>query len=274
MVATTDLLLEGRHFRRDWSGPADVGHKAAAQNLADIAAVGARPTALLVGLVVPPKLPVAWAEGLVDGLRAESEAVGASVIGGDVVRGDVITVAVTALGELEGDAPVRRSGARPGDVVAVAGRLGHAAAGLELLRRAAPRRRGPAEHLVAAHRRPAPPYAAGPAAARLGATAMIDVSDGLVADLGHVAAASGVRIELDGAAVPVAGAVRDAAKALGADPMVWVLSGGEDHALAATFPSDLALPGQWCVIGRVVPGAGVLVDGREYDLGGWDHFRG
>ncbi|MQA84218.1 MAG: thiamine-phosphate kinase [Streptosporangiales bacterium] len=271
VVATIDVLVEGRHFRREWSTPYDVGRKSAAQSLADVAAMGAHPTALLVGFAAPTDLPVAWADGFVDGLRDECGTVGASVIGGDVVRADAITLAITALGEPSEAGAVTRGGARSGDVVAVAGTLGRAAAGLELLRHSV---RSAAEELVSAHRRPEPPYASGPAAARLGATAMIDVSDGLVADLGHVATASGVRIEVDAAALPLPDAVRDAADTLEVDPLSWVLTGGEDHALAATFPADVALPAEWTVIGRVVSGAGVVVDGRAYDLGGWEHFRG
>src|SRR5262247_478198 len=188
VVATMDLLVEARHFRRDWSGPADIGGKAAARNLADVAAMGAAPVALLVGLATPGDLPVAWAQDLAAGIAAECARTGATVVGGDVSSADTIMLAVTALGDLAGREPVTRAGARPGDVLAIAGVLGDSAAGLALLE---------AEHtepaaLIAAHRRPRPPYAAGPEAARLGATSMIDVSDGLLADLGHIAAASGV----------------------------------------------------------------------------------
>lgn len=260
VVATTDLLLEGRHFRRDWSPPYDIGRKAAAQNLADVVAMGARPTALLVGLGVTPETAVAWIDALCDGLRDECAEVGAAVAGGDVVRGESVVLAPTALGVLEGPA-VTRSGARPGDIVAVAGRLGHAAAGLRLLTRGLSEPAG----LIEAHRRPRPPYHAALAAPGLGATAMLDVSDGLVQDLGHVAAASGVRIEIDGAAVP-APPVPDGRR--------LALTGGEDHAFAATFPPDTVLPDEWRTIGRVVAGGpDVVVDGRPYGAGGWDHFR-
>jgi thiamine-monophosphate kinase len=186
VAASVDLLVDGRHFRRDWSTPYDIGRKAAAQNLADIAAMGAVPTALLVGLAAPADLAAFWAERFADGLREECELVGAGVVGGDVVRSEVLLIAVTALGDLQGRAPVTRAGARVGDVVAVAGRLGWSGAGLAALRRGF---RSP-KVVVDAHRRPEPPYAAGPLAAVAGATAMIDTSDGLVADLGHVATAS------------------------------------------------------------------------------------
>src|SRR3954469_2751585 len=211
VVVSTDVLVEGRHFRRDWSSARDVGHRAAAANLADIAAMGAMPTALLVALCAPPKLEVAWAEELADGLGAEAALVGAGVVGGDMSSSPTLTIAVTALGDLGGLPPVVRSGARPGDVVAVCGRLGHAAAGYTVLSRGF---RTP-KLLVEAFRRPEVPYLEGPRAAMLGATAMIDISDGLVADLGRVATASGVAIALTREAFTVPGPMRDAATALG-----------------------------------------------------------
>ncbi|MGC4787849.1 thiamine-phosphate kinase [Micromonospora sp. DT178] len=270
VVASTDVLVEGRHFRRDWSGARDVGHRAAAANLADIAAMGAQPTALLVALCMPPELAPGWAEELADGLAAEAAKVGASVVGGDMSASPTLTIAVTALGDLGGRPPVTRSGARPGDVLALAGRTGYAAAGLTVLSRGfrTPRL------LVEAYRRPEVPYPAGPHAARLGATAMIDVSDGLLADLGHVAKASGVAVDVCRDAFEVPPQMRDAAQALGVDPYSWLLAGGDDHALAATFPSAVALPADWRPIGRVTEGSGVTVDGRPYDgPAGWDHFR-
>jgi thiamine-monophosphate kinase len=369
VVATTDLLVEARHFRRDWSGPADIGGKAAARNLADVAAMGATPVALLVGLATPADLPVAWAQDLVSGIIAECARTGATVVGGDVSSADTIMLAVTALGDLAGREPVTRAGARPGDLVAVAGVLGHSAAGLALLRA------GLAEPaaLVTAYRWPRPPYHAGPEAAALGATSMIDISDGLVADTGHVAEASGVLIDIDTARLAPGGDLLAAAARLDASgpagptdpagpadsaaagepararegtgvgeparpgglakpgessgagdssrqgesssgaretgpeesagteepvgtgglpgagasagpgdsaepeglsrPLVWMLTGGEDHALVATFPPGTVLPAHWTVIGQVRQGRGVWVDGQVF-LGrpGWDHF--
>ena len=272
VLASTDLLIEGRHIRRAGSTARDVGVKAAAQNLADIAAMGGLPTALLVGLAAPPDLPVAWAEDLAAGLAQECGRAGTSVAGGDISAAPLVMLAVTALGNLAGEAPVTRSGARPGDVVAVAGVLGHSAAGLALLQAG---RAEPAA-LLAAHRRPQPDYAAGPEAARLGATAMIDVSDGLVQDLGHVADSSGVRIDLESGRLPQGGALRAAADALGKrDPLDWILTGGEDHGLAATFPPGTPLPVRWVIVGRVRAGRGVRVDSRRSEgLSGWDHFLG
>jgi thiamine-monophosphate kinase len=337
VVATTDFLLEGRHFRRDWSSATDVGHKAAARSLADLAAMGAVPSALLVALAGPADLPVSWARDLAAGLAAEClrvEGPGASVIGGDTARADVVLLAVTGLGDLEGRAPVLRSGATPGDVVAVAGPLGHAAAGLALLSAGIPDHR-----LVSAQLRPAPPYDAGPEAAELGASAMIDVSDGLLADLGHIAAASGVLIDLRSAALAPAtapllavpaelryasstrtGRIPATRKTTSPEPgrpqpgslqpgrpergrpepgrpqpgrpepgapeldarqrgvLPWVLTGGEDHSFAATFPPGARLPSRWTVIGTVrpapeQPGPGVVVDGQPWlQSAGWDHF--
>jgi thiamine-monophosphate kinase len=313
VVATTDLLVEGRHFRRDWSGPFDIGCKAAAQNLADVAAMGASPTALLVGFATPGDLAVAWAEDLARGIAEECGRAGAHVAGGDVSSADSIMIAITALGDLGGREPVTRGGAHPGDRLAVAGRLGRSAAGLALLEagragsglagaegrefgRAEFGRAGaghaegghaegghaegddPAEPgglagLLASHRRPRPPYPCGAEAADLGATTMIDVSDGLLADLSHVADASGVLIDVETARLPVDPALPVAAKALGADWLRWVLTGGEDHALAATFPPGTGLPGHWTVIGTVRAGRGVTVDSRPAEgRGGWDHF--
>jgi thiamine-monophosphate kinase len=287
VVATTDFLLEGRHFRRDWSSGRDVGHKAAARSLADLAAMGAEPSALLVALAAPPDLPVDWLKDLAAGLAAECARCGASVIGGDTARADSVLLAVTGLGDLAGRAPVLRSGAAPGDVVAVAGPLGHAAAGLALLSAGLRDQPGDAP-LVAAHLRPAPPYDAGPEAAALGATAMIDVSDGLLADLAHVADASGVLIELASARLRPGDRLLAAASAVSgeapfaeapfaeapfAEALRWVLTGGEDHSLAATFPPGVKLPARWTVIGAVRPGQGVLVDGHPFTgPPGWDHF--
>jgi thiamine-monophosphate kinase len=270
VVVTTDLLVENRHFRRDWSSADDIGHKAAAQNLADVAAMGAVPTGLVVGLGAPADLPTAWALGFADGLREECEPLGASVVGGDVVRSDVVVVAMTALGDLQGRAPVTRAGARPGDVVAVCGRLGWAEAGFRVLSRGF---RSP-RVLVEAHRRPAVPYRAGPQAAELGATAMCDVSDGLLADLGHVAHASGVAVDIGSGAFDVPAPIRDAAAAIGAKPLDWILTGGDDNALAATFPAGVPLPEPWRVVGRVSAGEGVTVDGEPYEGDpGHAHFR-
>ena len=280
VVVTTDLVVEGRHFRREWSPAYDVGRRAAARSLADVAAMGAHPTAIVVGLAAPPDLPLEWADGLADGLRDECALVGAAVVGGDVSADDHVTLAVTALGDLRGRPPVRRAGAAPGDVVVVAGRLGYAAAGLALLHAGRT-----ADPLAGAHRRPDVAYAAAGRLADAGATAMVDVSDGLVADLGHVAAASGVGIELATDDLPLPAELVEAGLALGADPLAWVATGGDDHAFAATMPGDAALravtlladlpePVPFAQVGRVVAGAGVtFVDAPPPGVGGHEHFR-
>jgi thiamine-monophosphate kinase len=293
VVAAVDMVLEGRHFLRSWSSGHDVGVKAAARSLADIAAMGAVPTALLAAVALPGSLPASWALDLAAGLAAEAERAGAGIVGGDTASAESVLISVTALGDLRGAPPVRRSGAAAGDVVAVCGTLGHSAAGHALLSA------GAAEPgtLVAAHLRPSPPYDAGPEAARLGATAMIDVSDGLLADLGHVATASGVRIDVSSAALvppdddPLWRAALSSRTDIGgssrAQLLHWVLTGGEDHSLAAAFPASAAasLPSRWRVIGTVhpagAPGAAgemavgtVTVDGGRYaGSSGWEHFR-
>jgi thiamine-monophosphate kinase len=202
-----------------------------------------------------------------------------------------VVLSVTALGDLAGRRPVLRSGARPGDVIAVAGTLGRSAAGLALLTAGltADATSAALAGLVAAHLRPSPPYPAGPEAALLGATAMIDISDGLVADLGHVAAASGVALDIDSSALVTGGPIGEAAALLfeksdsygtyggSSAPSIaleWVLTGGEDHSLVATFPDSAVLPPGWRVIGHVRAGAGVTVDGAPHaGPGGWQHFR-
>lgn len=273
VVATTDTLVHGPDFRLAWSTGYDLGWKAAAVNLADIAAMGARPTALLVALAVPKDMRLSFVERLADGFREACAALapGCAVVGGDLTVSDVLTIAVTALGDLEGHAPVTRAGADPGDVVAVAGELGLAAHGLSVLFGrfrdggdpipVDTARLGPNEaDAVAAQLRPSPPIGLGPAAAMAGATAMMDVSDGLALDAGRLADASGVTLDLR-------------ADALGAHPG-RALAGGEDHALLATFPEGALAPG-FRIIGAVRErgGTGLLCDGVPVDVAGWDPYR-
>ena len=276
IVATVDTLVHGPDFRLAWSSAYDLGWKAAAVNLADIAAMGARPTALLVALAMPDDTRLSFVEGLADGLRAACDALapGCAVEGGDLTVSETLTVAVTALGVLDGQEPVLRSGARPGDLVAVAGELGSAGRGLRLLfdrfRDAAGSPTPidgdsltPAEAIdLGAQLRPAPPLALGPRAGAAGATAMMDVSDGLVLDASRLAAASAVSILIDSAS-------------LGDDPRA-ALSGGEDHALLATFARGTALPDGFRVVGRAAERGEhpVLVDGKPFaGTGGWDPYR-
>jgi len=270
-VVTTDTMVHGPDFRLAWSTPHDLGWKAAATNLSDIAAMGASPTGLVVALAAPPDTPIALLEGLADGLRDACTALapGCGVIGGDLSVSATLVIAVTAFGDLQGRDAVQRSGARAGDVVAVSGTLGLAAEGLALLfERAIDSDGRPDAERAAALRAefraaldaqltPRPPLADGIAAATSGATAMLDLSDGLAIDARRIADASGVAVDLDGSAVgsPVA------------------LTGGEDHALLATFPAEVALPGGFRRIGVVRAGEGLFVDGREYgERGGWDPY--
>ncbi|GAB3276176.1 thiamine-phosphate kinase [Parasphingorhabdus pacifica] len=270
VVATTDVLVENVHFRFDWSTPKQVGRKAIAVNLSDIAAMGAVPTGVLVGLGCAPDLATSVVDELSDGMWEEARGVGIGVVGGDMVTASTMTISVTALGDLQGREPVRRSGARPGDVLAVAGRLGWAAAGLAVLGRGF---RSPVA-VVGAQRVPEPPYAAGPRAASAGATSMVDTSDGLLADLGHIAKASKVAVDIRTEMLDVPQRLTEVASALGADARHWVLTGGEDQALAATFPAERELPEGWRAIGSVAEGTGVTVDGGEYQgPSGWEHWR-
>ncbi len=273
VVVSTDVLVADRHFRLNWSTANDIGRRVAGANLVDVAAMGAMPKFLVVGLVLPPQTQVGWVLDFLDGLAAECEDIGAAVVGGDLASGDKIMISATALGDMQGREPVRRNGARDGDVVAIAGRLGWAGAGLSLLSRGftSPR------VLVDAHRVPKPPYLAGVHAASAGAHAMLDVSDGLVTDLGHIAAASGVSIDIESDAIAVDDPVRDAASAFNADPLTWILAGGDDHAIAATFAPGAQIPTDFTIIGRVqtagADGPKVTVDGvPRPDLRGFDHF--
>lgn len=266
VVACVDVLNEGVHFRTDWSSANDVGHKAAAANLADICAMGADPTALLVGLSIPETTEVAWVLELADGLAHEAAKVGAHVVGGDIVRGEKITISVTALGQLDDRQPILRSGARVNDIVAVAGRLGYSAAGLQMLQRGF---RSP-RNLVNAHRAPTPDYDL--AKAGRNANSMIDISDGLISDLRHIADASGVAIDINISAFDIPEELTAAASAFAGDAVEWILIGGEDHAFAATFSDALAVPSGWTIIGHVSAGSGVTVDGAAPSGHGWDHF--
>jgi len=268
VVVSTDLMVEGRHFRRDWASAEDVGHRAAAQNLSDINAMGGRATSLTIGLAAPPDLPVQWALDFARGFADECALVGATVVGGDLTRADEVVVAVTVLGACT-VAPVLRSGAKPGDVVALTGRQGWAAGGLAVLGRGF---RSP-RVLVEAYRRPEPPYDAGLVAAEAGATSMIDISDGLLAEARHLADASEVAIDINTKAFEVPEPLQAVGAALGADPMEFILGGGDDHALLATFPSAKKVPQGWTVVGSVLEGAGVTVDGAPYDgPTGWTHY--
>ncbi|WP_306436933.1 thiamine-phosphate kinase [Rhodococcus sp. 06-235-1A] len=278
IAASTDMLVHGRHFRLDWSSPIQIGRKAIAQNGADIAAMGAQCSGFLVSLGCPADTPVSVTDGLNEGMWLEAVAAGSAIVGGDVVQSKELVISITALGDLQGRAPVLRSGARVGDLIAFAGRLGWSAAGLALL--LADARRTGHEGVLDAHRVPVPPYRSGIEAAEAGATSLTDVSDGLLSDLGHIAEASGVGMAVDPDLLDVPAELHSAAQELGVDPVNWILTGGEDHALVGTFPDRSAVPSGWSVIGRVEHvvderGRRVTVGGRVHSgRSGWTSFEG
>lgn len=285
LVVTVDVLVEDVHFRRDLSRPGDIGWKAVAVNASDVAAMGARPRAAVVGLSRPGDLDPGEVEALYAGMAEACTRWGVALLGGDTVAASSLSVAVTALGLADPDRVVLRSGARPGDRLVVAGALGAAGAALAALRAG----RDPGPDLLAAHRRPTALVEAGSQLAHAGATAMIDVSDGLGADLGHLCTASGVGARVRWSDLPAAGGVVALAGSLGADPVAMVCGGGEDFALLAAVPAERAdeavaaaaaadgVPA--AVVGEVVEAeAGSRLElpgGRLVDLAGmgYDHYR-
>ena len=322
-LVCVDVLVEGVHFKTEWSSGADVGWRVAMANLADIAAMGGQGTALVVAVTAPGDTDPAWFEDLAVGLGEACGPLGVGVVGGDLSSGPALSVAATALGEAVTGKAVRRDGAQVGDVVGLAGATGWSAAGLACLTAGlvTPRPSGMGDPVagpldgsaptwaldqaneqpknrvvgsltdesasmlfevidqaVRAYRRPHPPLAAGPAAAQAEASAMIDVSDGLLMDAGRIAQASGVDLVLDTGAAALAGPARaltELAAQLGTNALDWVLTGGEDHALLATFPAGGDLPEGWSGIGHCLPGQGqarLLGGGHQPVHPGWDHF--
>lgn len=267
-VVSTDMLVENVHFKKVWSDATQVGRKAIAVNVSDIEAMGAKPVAVVVGFAMPKDTPADWIRWFTEGLRNEAADAGVAIVGGDLSRADHIVISVTALGDMGTRRKITRDGARPGDVVAFRGRLGWAGAGHAALSRGF---RSPVDAVQAALV-PKVPYGQGIIASDSGATAMIDVSDGLVQDLGHIAKRSGVHIDIDSSTLEVAEPLQRVAAATGKDPLAFVLAGGEDYALAATFPDTDAVPEGWAIVGNVAAGEGVTVDGTIPELEGWDHF--
>lgn len=286
---TVDAIVEGRHFLRSVSSPEDVGWKAVAVNVSDLAAMGATPVAGLIALCRPPTWSATDIVDLYAGMQEAAQEWRLELIGGDTVAGDQMLVAVTAVGEVVPDRAVRRSGARPGDVLVLVGELGAAAAGLAQVKAGVE----PDPDLLAAHRRPRALARGGLALATHGATAMIDLSDGLGADVGHLCAASRVAATVEYAQLAVARGVVDAVRSVHADPVELVCGGGEDFALLATVSPDRAdeacaaaaeaenVPA--AVVGEVVTDRGdeppallLLPDGGRRDLTGmgFDHYRG
>jgi thiamine-monophosphate kinase len=285
LVATTDALVEGVHFRLDWSTSADVGFKAVSVNVSDLAAMGAEPRWLLVCLCAPTDLDAGIAEGLYGGMVEAGAIYGTEVIGGDTVRSDELVITVTALGELDGE-PMRRSSARAGDVLAVSGPLGRAAAGVNLLLSNDPKDVVP-EHAMAcidAHRRPVARVREGRRLQDAGIRAAIDISDGLASDAGRLAEASGVAVEIDHELLPVAAEARSVGADRGWDVTQMVLVGGEDLELLVAVPAaraaeldelGLTKVGRVVERGTEVEAAWLVRDGKRQPLGplGWDHFR-
>jgi thiamine-monophosphate kinase len=290
LVATTDLLLDGVHFRRRWAEPADIGWKALAVNLSDIAAMGGRPRWALVALACPPSTTIDEIEAFYAGALALGGEHGVALVGGDTSSSPAgWLVNATVLGETT-RRPLLRSGARPGDVVAVTGALGRAAAGLALLERAKAPPGVSADALAevtAAHLRPRPLVAEGLwLGAAEGVTAMIDLSDGLSTDLGHITAESHVGARVDLGQVPIAPATLAVARALGADHLAWATGGGEDYELLLTCAStafaglregfERSTGARLSPIGEVVAGPGVTFQdarGRSRAAApGFEHF--
>lgn len=280
-LVTTDVIVEDHHFHSWWSTPYQIGARAAAQNLSDIAGMGGRASALVVSVSVSRDADADWLLDVVRGLGDRAREAGAGVVGGDLSGGDRLVLSVTAFGYCQGS-PVLRDGARPGDTVGVAGTLGWSYAGLDLLRGGVVRPGREPEALapfVRTYCAPRPPLEAGPAAASAGASAMMDLSDGLAMDGGRMARASGVVIELDRRALGrEAEALAGAAAACGKDPLDWVVGGGEDQGILAAFPPGTALPDGFRAVGAArAPRGGeephIQLDGAEV-FGPWDHFAG
>jgi thiamine-monophosphate kinase len=289
-VLSVDAVVDGVHFRRDTAPLRSVGWKALATTLSDLAAMGASARHALVVLGVPPDLDLDGCLELYDGLEQVARDTETTLLGGDVTRAPALFVTVTAVGELSSPGQaVRRDGGRPGDVLAVTGELGGAAAGLLLLESpdvAGSLASDATAALRARHLEPRHRLEAGAALAGAGATAMVDLSDGLGADCGHLAAASGVRAEIDLARVPVQAAVSEVATAAGRDVLDLVAGGGEDYELLAALSADrvdeavaaVARAGAaLTMIGELSEGEGAGLrdaSGRLCDAAGFDHLAG
>jgi thiamine-monophosphate kinase len=279
-VVTTDTMVESHDFKTEFSSGYDLGFKAVASNVADVAAMGAKPIALVVAMVIPKTTTQMWLEDFARGLQAGCDELApeCEIVGGDLASGEQIVIAVTAHGHLAGANPVLRSGAQVGDSVALAGTLGRAACGLDLLLHQDKSLANAYDEWVAVQLRPTPPIQLGIQAAGV-ANAMLDVSDSLALDCNRLANASDVSIELDrsklegyAAVLELAVQSMSARDDLARDPMDWVLYGGEDHSLLATFPQGIEIPRGFKVIGSVVQRGDVAVSlgGGELEPRGWD----
>jgi thiamine-monophosphate kinase len=275
LALSVDMYAEGKHFRTDWSTGIEIGRRCAAASMADVCAMGAQPAGVLLAIGMPGSTTSHWAGEFLAGFMEEADSAGAVVLGGDVSDCENIVISVTAIGHLLSGAALARSSAGAGDTVGICGRSGMAAAGLRVLQRGL---RSP-RVLVDAFRVPNIDYSAGARAAKSGATSMIDISDGLVADLEHIARGSGVCIELDTKKIALPEELVSTAAAFGVDPMGWTLAGGDDHAIVATFPPKKRMPRGFTAIGKVAPApvGVVLIDGAAYadayeQVPGFRHF--
>jgi thiamine-monophosphate kinase len=273
-VVTTDTMIEGNDFKTEWSSAFDLGWKAVATNISDVAAMGAKPTALVVALAVPKETEITWLEQFADGLQAAVNhfCPNAEIVGGDLAGAEQIVIAVTAHGDLEGREPILRTGAKPGDILAVAGTLGQAACGLSLLQSGNQDAISAYDDWVNIQKRPIPPIQSGIEATT--ATSMLDISDGLAKDAHRIAKASDVKLviskqSLDG----YCARLEDVADRLELEPLDWVLFGGEDHSLLATFPEGATIPRSFKPIGNVESGEGVFLDAKELPERGWDSIK-
>ena len=283
-VVTSDTMVENHDFRTEYSSGFDLGYKAIATNLADVVAMGATPNAVVVAMVIPKTTKQAWLEDFARGMQEAIDhlAPSCAVVGGDLAAGDNIVIAVTAHGDLEGRNPVLRTGARPGDLIAVAGTLGWAACGLDLLMHQDPTLKAAYPEFVDIQLRPNPLIGLGLAVSKF-ATAMLDISDGLSLDAARLANASGVSIRLDPRALSGFEAVLElAAQSISARQVQmiserdWVLHGGEDHSFLFSCPKDSVLPRGCKVIGEVVEvdKAPVYFGTEVLEAKGWDSISG
>ena len=283
-VVSTDVIVEDQHFHRYWSDAYQIGARITAQNLADIAGMGGYTSSIVISVVLTPDTEVEWLIDVVRGIGDRAREVGAGVVGGDMSAGEKMVLSMTVMGWCEGD-PVVRSGAKPGDVIAVSGRVGFSHAGLDLLL---------GEHIDPAirddesmgimaealnmYRAPEPPLETGPAAARAGAHAMMDLSDGIAMDGTRMAKASGVIIDLDPTALErEADPLRQLAEICGVNPVEWVVFGGEDHGMIAAFGPDATIPEGFRIVGHVREvgegeNANMFLNGHAL-RGKWDHFK-
>ena len=267
-IATTDVLVDGVHFRFDWSTPFEVGVKAVTQNFADIQAMGGRPAAVLMSLATPGDLPLDTVRDIAAGIGSTAAPWAVELVGGDVVTSSQLVISITAIGLIAGPDPALTMGAaEPGHQVVASGVIGHAAAGEAILRYFGSRDAVPddavLQELVRRHCAPTLVVGRGAVARAAGVKAMTDNSDGLLKDLTSLARRSNVTIDLDGAALTPDAQLYYAAEVLGVDPLQLVLTGGEDHTLLAT--TDQEPPAGYRFLGTVGKGTGEVASGAGTD---------